>query len=110
MAFFPTLTVGANTYNGIDMGEYFLTTSTTDEPIKIQVLKPSIKADSTSFCGVEYVKATNNSTTGQDNILKVRFSYTWSSNFANTDLHAAQTELVAMQTAANLLREMRGER
>lgn len=110
MAFFPTVTVGANSYVGLELGNYQLSTSTSDEPVFIEVSKPTIKPDGKSYASTVMRSAKNVTAGMPDRSFQTRVSFNWDAGTTQTEIEAQLTELKSFLTTANITKMLRGER
>jgi hypothetical protein len=109
MAFYPTVTVGSNSYVGLGIGTYQLSSSTPDEPVIIEISKPTIKPDGKSYASVVMRTATNGTAPSPDVSRQTRVSFNWDSGATQAELEAQLTELKAFLTTGNITKMLRGE-
>lgn len=111
MAFFPTITIGSNSYAGLELGKYQLSTSSMDEPTILEIAVPKIVSDGRSYVSVAMSRQINGLSSGSPDLkAQCRKSYTWDPGFTPTDLRALETELNSWMTLAVLTQLMRAER
>lgn len=110
MAFYPTVEVGSNSYVGLEIGNYQLSSSTSDEPTFIEISKPTIKPDGKSYASVVMRNAKNVTAGMPDRTYQTRVSFNWDALSTQVELEAQLTELKAFLTTANITKMLRGER